>query len=92
MDERRAIMTPSNRSIELHTAGVTLVAFAHGSGSSRFSSRNQQVARYLNEQARERMRTHCELTIVPGATHLFEEPGTLDEVQSLAGGWFREHL
>lgn len=215
-------MTPSSRSIELHTAGVILegdlsvpddvsgiVAFAHGSGSSRFSSRNQQVARYLNEQglatllfdlltpeendidertrelrfdieligrrmtgtvdwiaeaseagdlniglfgastgaaaaliaaaerpdrvravvsrggrpdmagdalpaveaptlllvggldepviglneeARERMRTRCELSIVPGATHLFEEPGKLDEVQAHAGRWFRKYL
>lgn len=46
----------------------------------------------LNERARERMRTICELTIVPGATHLFEEPGTLDVVQQHAGRWFREHF
>jgi len=37
---------------------------------------------------------HCEkrLDIVPGATHLFEEPGTLDEVARLARAWFGEHL
>jgi putative phosphoribosyl transferase len=37
---------------------------------------------------------HCnrELAIVPGATHLFEEPGTLDEVARLATGWFARHL
>jgi putative phosphoribosyl transferase len=33
-----------------------------------------------------------ELEIVPGATHLFEEPGTLDEVASLAAGWFTRYL
>jgi putative phosphoribosyl transferase len=29
---------------------------------------------------------------VPGATHLFEEPGTLEQVASLASQWFRQHL
>jgi hypothetical protein len=32
------------------------------------------------------------LVIVPGATHLFEEPGTLEEVARLAAEWFAEHL
>jgi dienelactone hydrolase len=37
---------------------------------------------------------HCEkrLVIIPGATHLFEEPGTLDEVARLAREWFQRHL
>lgn len=43
----------------------------------------------LNREARARMTTTCELEIVPGATHLFEEPGTLDEAARLAGAWFR---
>lgn len=46
----------------------------------------------LNEQARARMLAHAELAIVPGATHLFEEPGALDEVARLAGRWFVRHL
>jgi putative phosphoribosyl transferase len=33
-----------------------------------------------------------ELEIVPGATHLFEEPGTLERVAELAAGWFAQHL
>ena len=33
-----------------------------------------------------------ELVIVPGATHLFEEPGALEEVARLASGWFTRHL
>lgn len=32
------------------------------------------------------------LMIVPGATHLFEEPGALEEVARLAGDWFADHL
>ena len=32
------------------------------------------------------------MVIVPGASHLFEEPGALDEVTRLAAGWFTQHL
>jgi putative phosphoribosyl transferase len=43
----------------------------------------------LNQQAFERLPSRKELKIIPGATHLFEEPGTLDEVARLAADWFR---
>jgi hypothetical protein len=46
----------------------------------------------LNEQAYERLRCEKELEVVPGATHLFEEPGTLEEVARLAAEWFKRHL
>ncbi len=46
----------------------------------------------LNEAAQRRMRTETRLAIVPGATHLFEEPGTLEEVARLAADWFRTYL
>lgn len=47
----------------------------------------------LNEEARSRMRmAHVELQIVPEATHLFEEPGTLEQVEQLAGDWFLRYL
>jgi len=47
----------------------------------------------LNEQAKAQMRgARAELRIVPGATHLFEEPGTLEEVERLAGEWFERYL
>jgi pimeloyl-ACP methyl ester carboxylesterase len=46
----------------------------------------------LNEEARARMRCPVELVIVPGATHLFEEPGTLEEVARLAAEWFARQL
>jgi len=47
----------------------------------------------LNERSRDAL-THCkrELVLVPGATHLFEEPGTLEEVARLAGDWFARTL
>lgn len=46
----------------------------------------------LNQEARALIKGESELTIVPGATHLFEEPGKLQEVAKLAGGWFKKHL
>lgn len=47
----------------------------------------------LNAAARAALgRCQRELVIVPGATHLFEEPGALDEVARLAGQWFVRHL
>jgi pimeloyl-ACP methyl ester carboxylesterase len=46
----------------------------------------------LNQQAMERMRAPVDLTIVPGASHLFEEPGTLEQVMELATDWFGRYL
>lgn len=46
----------------------------------------------LNEAAFARLRCPKELAIVPGATHLFEEPGALEEVVRLAADWFLRHL
>ncbi|WP_329124298.1 phosphoribosyltransferase family protein [Streptomyces sp. NBC_01353] len=46
----------------------------------------------LNEQAQRQLRCENELVIVPGATHLFEEPGTLERVGELAAGWFGDHF
>ncbi|QTF94066.1 alpha/beta family hydrolase [Halomonas sp. BM-2019] len=46
----------------------------------------------LNEQAMARLGAPCELAVVPGASHLFEEPGTLERVQAKAARWFLEHL
>jgi putative phosphoribosyl transferase len=46
----------------------------------------------LNESARACMTCPTELSIVSGATHLFEEPGTLEEVARLAAAWFRRWL
>jgi putative phosphoribosyl transferase len=46
----------------------------------------------LNEEAYDRLQCEKQLCIVPGATHLFEEPGTLEEVIRLATDWFARHL
>ena len=46
----------------------------------------------MNKEALERLRVKKELKIVPGATHLFEEPGALEEVARLAADWFAHHL
>ncbi|HEY8017858.1 MAG TPA: alpha/beta family hydrolase [Actinomycetota bacterium] len=46
----------------------------------------------LNHEAAARMTCERETVIVPGATHLFEEPGTLEEVARLAGDWFDRFL
>ncbi|MBO0889842.1 MAG: dienelactone hydrolase family protein, partial [Acidothermales bacterium] len=46
----------------------------------------------LNRSAMRDVPGVVDLSVVPGATHLFEEPGTLDEVARLAGDWFTRHL
>ena len=46
----------------------------------------------MNRDALEQMRTEKRLEIVPGATHLFEEPGALEQVARLAAGWCVRHL
>ena len=46
----------------------------------------------INREAFDRLRSEKQLVIVPGATHLFEEPGTLEEVARLAAQWFLKYL
>jgi dienelactone hydrolase len=46
----------------------------------------------LNKKALERVRAEKKLEIIPGATHLFEEEGALEEVSRLAADWFKQHL
>jgi putative phosphoribosyl transferase len=46
----------------------------------------------LNRAAFAQLRCAKELVIVPGATHLFEEPGALDQVAQLAREWFQRYL
>ena len=46
----------------------------------------------LNRAAHRALRVRKELLIVPGATHLFEEPGTLEQVAGAAAAWFVDHL
>jgi dienelactone hydrolase len=46
----------------------------------------------MNRQAYAQLRCEKEIEIVPGATHLFEEPGALDQVAHFAANWFQTHL
>jgi putative phosphoribosyl transferase len=53
---------------------------------------NDNVVLKLNRDASQRMRAKIELKLIPGATHLFEEPGALEEVARLAAEWFTKYL
>ncbi len=53
---------------------------------------NDDIVIELNEMARDQMHCEVKLEIVPGATHLFEEPGALEKVAKLASDWFVDHL
>jgi putative phosphoribosyl transferase len=46
----------------------------------------------LNQRAAEALNAEHELVVIPRATHLFEEPGALDEVARLAGDWFAKAM
>jgi dienelactone hydrolase len=51
-----------------------------------------EVVLELNRRAFELLQTEKQLVVVPGATHLFEEPGALDEVARFAADWFSRHF
>jgi dienelactone hydrolase len=53
---------------------------------------NDPVVLELNEAALNELEAEAELVVVPGATHLFEEPGALEAVTRLARDWFARHL
>ena len=46
----------------------------------------------LNRVAQSSMGEHADIAIVPGATHLFEEPGTLQRAATIAAEWFERYL
>jgi putative phosphoribosyl transferase len=53
---------------------------------------NDDIVIELNEIARDRMHCEVKLELLPGATHLFEEPGALEKVAKLASDWLVSHL
>jgi dienelactone hydrolase len=53
---------------------------------------NDDIVIELNEMARDQIRCEVKLEIIPEATHLFEEPGALEQVAKLASDWFSLHL
>jgi putative phosphoribosyl transferase len=46
----------------------------------------------MNREAFENLKCKKDIVVIPGATHLFEEPGALDEVAKLAAAWFLKHM
>ena len=62
----------------------------HGNGGA-MRERDRTVLE-LNRRAMRELGGEATLAIVPGATHLFEEPGALEQVARLAGDWFTGHL
>jgi putative phosphoribosyl transferase len=53
---------------------------------------NDRQVLALNRAALAQLRGVARLHVVPGATHLFAEPGALEHVAALAGAWFEQHL
>lgn len=53
---------------------------------------NDNIVLDLNKKAYDLLQTEKRLEIIPGATHLFEEPGTLPQVAKLARDWFKKYL
>ncbi|MCL4387076.1 dienelactone hydrolase family protein [Patescibacteria group bacterium] len=53
---------------------------------------NDEVVLELNKEAFEVLNTTKSLEVIPGATHLFEEPGALEKVADLAADWFKKYL
>ncbi|MFB7135524.1 phosphoribosyltransferase family protein [Streptomyces sp. NPDC056237] len=53
---------------------------------------HDQLVLDLNREAQARLRCENRLAVVPGATHLFEEPGALEKVTDLACDWFADHM
>jgi putative phosphoribosyl transferase len=51
-----------------------------------------EVVLQLNQRALAMMRAERDLVVIPGATHLFEEPGALDQVARLSRAWFQRYL
>jgi pimeloyl-ACP methyl ester carboxylesterase len=62
------------------------VLFIVGERDEEVLDLNHQAIAQMNPQAEERLET------VPGATHLFEEPGALEQVAALAAHWFQDHI
>jgi len=86
----RRSCAPSSRGGRPDLAGASL-PHVRAASLLIIGSRDDEVIA-LNEQAAAQMTCPREIAIVAGATHLFEEPGTLEEVQVLAAKFIREHI
>jgi dienelactone hydrolase len=86
----RAVAAVVSRGGRPDLAGVALPQ-VHAPTLLLVGERDREVIE-LNRWARARMKCPVTLEIVPGATHLFEEPGTLEQVAQRAADWFAAHL
>ena len=82
------------------------MVFVHSSGRDHLDRRNRHLAEVLHRhrlstlmfdlltpaEATDRHKVFDRLEVVPGATHLFKEPGALDTAAHLAGHWFANHF
>jgi putative phosphoribosyl transferase len=87
-DEVKAVVSRGGRP---DLAGDTLLALVGAPTLLVVGGEDHEVIR-LNRLAERCLRCEKQLAIVPGATHLFEEPGTLEQVARLASDWFLRHL
>ena len=84
--------------LALPQSASALVLFAHGSGSGRRSPRNRAVGAAdvdvleLNAWAAAHLHASHDLLVVPGAGHLFAEPGALEAVAQASCRWFSHQL
>ena len=63
----------------------------NGSAATHFLPESRSPSVWFNG-AEYKIETEKQLKIIPGATHLFEEPGALEEVARLAAEWFKKYL
>jgi putative phosphoribosyl transferase len=87
-DEVKAVVSRGGRP---DLAGDTLLALVGAPTLLVVGGEDHEVIR-LNRLAERCLQCERQLAIVPGATHLFEEPGTLEQVARLASDWFLRHL
>ena len=73
-------------------SGVVVTDIEEGSLAESSGLQPGDVVLELNRQALRQLRCKAHLEIIPGATHLFEEPGTLEQVVTSAGSWFLAHV
>ena len=82
-----------NADVVVPESAKAVVLFAHGSGSGRHSpAAATWPASYDRASLATVLADEAHLEIVSGATHLFEEPGALEQVARMARGWFVQHL
>lgn len=87
----REVRAVTSRGGRPDLAGARSLALVRAPSLLIVGSADTQVLE-LNRAARAAIGANAELAIVPGATHLFEEPGTLERAAALASDWFQTHL